>query len=156
MVAISLREKGMILRSGHAPGADLAFENGAYGKAEIYLPWPAFNAATHIQGMTIYSPSEEALTIASNYHPAWSSLKHSSRSLMACNVHQVLGASCDSPAKAVICWTPDGSLDGSSSKSGGTGQALRIAKAYAIPVFNLARAEHKAWAEFISEYSGPL
>ena len=31
---------------------------------------------------------------------------------MARNVHQVLGADLKTPVKMIICWTPDGSLDG--------------------------------------------
>ena len=33
-----------------------------------------------------------------------------------------------------MCWTPNAAI------SGGTGQALRIARAHSIPVYNLANA----------------
>jgi hypothetical protein len=54
----------------------------------------------------------------------------------------VLGADLTSPARFVLCWTPDGSLDGRGRRVGGTGQALRIAHHHGIGVINLARLEH--------------
>ena len=44
------------------------------------------------------------------------------------NVFQVLGADLKTPTEFIICWT---------DKYGGTQQALRIAKSFSIPVFNL-------------------
>ncbi|MGH2839675.1 MAG: hypothetical protein ACRDKY_02480, partial [Solirubrobacteraceae bacterium] len=45
------------------------------------------------------------------------------------------------------CWTPDGSLDGRGRgrgrEGGGTGQALRLAVAHDVEVFNLARPDHE-------------
>jgi hypothetical protein len=50
---------------------------------------------------------------------------------MARNYRQIRGL--DAPdSKFVICWTPNGEL------KGGTAQAIKIAKNYGIPVFNLA------------------
>ena len=43
-----LASEGYTLRSGHAPGADQAFEEGCdqvNGKKEIYLPWPNFEGS---------------------------------------------------------------------------------------------------------------
>ena len=51
--------------------------------------------------------------------------------LQARNCYQVLGEHLNDPVKMVICWTPRG------SGSGGTGQAIRLARAYKIPVFDL-------------------
>jgi hypothetical protein len=80
--------------------------------------------------------------MASRFHPAWASLRAGVRPLHARNCHQVLGADLTSPARFVLCWTPDGSLDGRGRRVGGTGQALRIAHHYGVPVFNLARPDH--------------
>ena len=49
---------------------------------------------------------------------------------MARNTYQVLGLDLMSPVDFVICWTPLGRDDG------GTGQAIRIANAHNIPVYN--------------------
>lgn len=43
-VAKKLAADRWTLRSGHAPGADQAFERGAAHRAEIYLPWPDFES----------------------------------------------------------------------------------------------------------------
>ena len=77
------------------------------------------------------------------------------KALHARNCHQVLGAWLDSPVHRVICWTPDGSLDGSSRAAGGTGQALRIGAAHGIPVVNLALDEHRdRLARFVDTPAG--
>lgn len=137
----TLAREGWILRSGHAPGADQAFEKGAGEAAEVYLPWPGFEGEVPIYGRPLYQASPTAHAIAADHHPAWPRLKDAVRSLHARNAHQVLGLELDAPSSFVICWTPDGSLDGRGGKSGGTGQALRIAAAYGVPVFNLKNAD---------------
>lgn len=64
------------------------------------------------------------------------------------NVLQILGQRTPFTlkSKCVVCWTPDGA-DGSSTETsiltGGTGQAIRIAKAYGVPVFNLYNEHHR-------------
>jgi hypothetical protein len=55
----------------------------------------------------------------------------------------MLGADLDDPAHVLLCWTPDGTLDGRGPRSGGTGQAIRAA---CVDVVNLARAKHRAFA----------
>lgn len=136
--AIALREQGWTLRSGHAPGADQAFEAGAGDDAEIYLPWPLFERRVPVGGAEVVAePTAAALELAAEHHPYWYSLKRPARLLHARNMHQVLGHGLDAPAGFVVCWTPDGSLDGSERSSGGTGQALRVAVAEDVHVFNL-------------------
>ena len=87
-------------------------------------------------------PTPAACQLAASFHPAWAQLTRAVRALHARNGHQVLGADLESPARFVLCWTPDGSLDGHGRRVGGTGQALHIAHHHGIPVFNLARPEH--------------
>lgn len=126
-----------VLRSGGASGADSFWEN-AYdkfgGKKEIYLPWKNFNN----NSSELYHISEQALETAEYYHPNWSSLTNAAKKLHARNTYQVLGD--DSGryktngwhfSDMVICYTPDG------KDSGGTGQALRIARQFGVPVYNL-------------------
>jgi hypothetical protein len=48
-LSIVFAKKGWILRSGHAPGADQAFEKGCdkvNGPKEIYIPWKGFEGST--------------------------------------------------------------------------------------------------------------
>lgn len=138
-LAEELAQQGWTLRSGHADGADLAFELGAIkanGPKEIYLPWRKFNnSPTFYDPEYIDQPSCVALAIASDFHPAWESCTSAAKMLHARNVHQILGEELDCLASMVICWTKDGKL------VGGTSQALRIATHYGIPIFNLGSSD---------------
>ena len=122
-----MRDLGWILRSGGAEGADTAFEKGAGDLKEI------FTAHSYI--------GSEAMATVDKYHPAPQHLSAYVRKLMARNAMQIFGSDMDTPVTFVICWTPDGA-DGisklTSRLSGGTGQAIRIAAASNIKVFNLA------------------
>jgi hypothetical protein len=124
-----LNEHGYTLRSGGAPGADSMFERYATRK-QIFLPWPDFN----YNRSPLTSPSSAAFEMAARFHPTWYRLSPGARRLQARNVHQVLGPNLDSYSDFVVCWTLDGLV------TGGTGQALRIALAYGIPIVNLANA----------------
>lgn len=131
-----------ILRSGGAEGADSAFELGCYlggGEAEIYLPWDGFNGK-YIDDEPAYrlmcTNLLEAEDIARDYHPNWSSLSPGAKLLMTRNTYQVLGADLQTPSSFVLCWTEGG------KEIGGTSQALRIAKAYRIPILNLGAKDY--------------
>lgn len=137
-VAKMLDGRGYTLRSGGAEGADRAFDLGTSGMShpEIYLPWEGFNN----QSMTIKPTAAQlakAYKVASKYHPAWQNCSEGARKMHIRNSFQILGLECDQPSKFVVCWTKDGKA------SGGTGQALRIAEAYKIPVHNLFHEEKR-------------
>lgn len=142
-LAARLAARGWRVRSGRAAGADQAFEAGAervLGDVEVYRPnggWCGF------EDLTPGGPSEAALALAKELHPAWGRCSGYVRRLHARNGHQVLGPKLDDPVSFVICWTPDGSLDGASREAGGTGQALRVAAKFGVPVVNLARSGHR-------------
>ena len=135
-IAEQLREKGYILRSGGADGADRAFESKAKKQKEIYLPWKGFNNSKS----NLYNLSEEAFELAEKLHPGWKYLKRGARKLMARNCYQVLGEDLETPSEFVVCWTPDGceTHTDRKSKTGGTGQAISLADLADIPVYNLA------------------
>lgn len=134
MVAERLDEKGWTLRSGHAPGMDQAFETGAGRNAEVYLPWPSFEHSEPLEADTIIDrPTSAAMNIAGRYHPHWERCSRGARALHGRNVHQILGRDCNAPCRFVICWTAHAEI------SGGTGQAVRVALDYGVPIFNLAR-----------------
>ena len=120
-LAEKLTDNDWILRSGGAKGPDLAFERGAGSKKKIFYA----NDAT-----------PESLMLAEKYHPNWPACSEYARKLHARNGLILLGKDLDSPVEFVICWTKDGKA------SGGTGQGLRLATAYEIPVFNLFIKEH--------------
>lgn len=125
-IAQRLAVHGYCLRSGAAPGADSAFERGATEK-EIYIPWRSFNGSSS----HLCSISKAAMDTAAQFHPAWAQCSFGAQKLHARNCYQILGLDLVTPVDFVVCWTPRG------SGSGGTGQALRIAKAHSIPIFDL-------------------
>lgn len=133
MEAIALRlttAYKFVLRSGGANGADSAFAAGAKVK-EIYLPWPGYNGLTQADGVVLVKPTLEAYEIAKQFHPVWDRLRPGVQALHTRNVHVLLGKDLASPVDFVVAWTPGG------EEVGGTGHALRVAKHYGIPVFNL-------------------
>ena len=121
------------IRSGHAQGADQAFERGAAQCYIAYLPWASFEEQANRLGGQLVVPNNwtELMLHAREFHPAWDRLGDGARKLMARNSAQVLGLDLKSPVQAVVCWTADG------RPTGGTGQALRIAAANNIPIFNM-------------------
>jgi len=141
LVTSYMYKNGFVLRSGGAPGADTLFEklnnmeNNNFPN-EIYLPWKGFNGNTS----PLYNLTPEAFELAEKYHPAWDRLSDAAKKLMARNSYQVLGENLNTPVELIICWTPEG------KESGGTSQAMRIAKDYDIPIVNLFNKE-KAFRE---------
>lgn len=139
-VSEKLDDRGFTLRSGGADGADTAFGEGATRK-EIFLPWPGFN---HVSGGIVMPFNRKAYAIAEAAHPNWAACSATARKLHTRNVHQVLGADLETPSEFVLCWTKGG------RGGGGTGQAIRIAKANGIPVYDFATP---AAADFLKNYS---
>ena len=144
------------LRSGCAAGADSAFEQGAneaaaYFGLELFLPWFGFEGRSEhdIGPNGRFEPQPEAFEIAERFHPNWANLKQGAKRLHARNVHQILGPDVTAPvlSRFVICWTPDG------AGGGGTGQALRIAKHYDVPIFDVAIPDALARVERFLERS---
>ena len=134
-LAQHLAQHDFILRSGGAVGADTAFENGCdleTGRKEIYLPWNGFNGRLENALDGVFAGvSPSALELAEAHHPNWAACSPGARHLHARNCYQVLGLNLDTPSIFVLCWTPGG------TGSGGTGQAIRIARAHNVPVFDL-------------------
>lgn len=122
------------LRSGHAEGADWWFEQGAQENCVAYLPWTGFNDelksnAKHI----VYERNPETVALARKYHPKYDYLSQGAKKLMERNVWQILSPNLKNRVAFVVCWTKDG------KGGGGTGQALRIAKDYGIPIIDFGK-----------------
>lgn len=124
-----LAHLGYILRSGGAIGADKAFEAGVDA---IIASNRALNFSHRFKEIYRATDMVAAMELAAKFHPAWSSCSEFAKKLHARNGQIMLGKSLDDPVDFVLCWTPGGRL------SGGTAQAMRIAIAYGIPIFNLA------------------
>lgn len=134
-IAKHLAQNGYTLRSGGAQGADQAFEKGCdsiSGDKEIYLPWANFEGSNS----SLIIKDIEAFEIAEKFHPYWQNLSQGAKKLQARNSHQVLGPDLSTPSKFIICYTKAG------KKAGGTGQAIRIAEDYSIPVFDCGLYEN--------------
>lgn len=141
-----LAASGWILRSGGADGADSAFEAGVTNWAwdnqqgaptEIYLPWEGFNGRYSTRkGYFVASNDStyaDAMDIAKRFHPNWGACSPGAKAMHARNVSQILGQDLNTPTNLVICWTKEG------KGGGGTGQALRIAKHYNVPIIDLGK-----------------
>lgn len=124
-----LSNHDFILRSGAAIGCDTAFEIGCdivNGKKEIYIPWKYFNNSSS----DLIVRNKKAFEIAKEFHPYYDKLSDGAKKLQARNSHQILGVDLNTPVDFVVCYTKNG------TEKCGTGQALRIAKKYNIPIFN--------------------
>lgn len=131
-VAAKMHTLDWTLRSGNADGADSAFQSAATLK-EIHLPWPGYNGAPLDHPRYIVpTPTKQMCQVAADHHPNWSNLKDSVRLLMIRNVTIILGLDLLNPVQFVCCWTPGGQL------KGGTAHGIKVARAFYIPVFNLA------------------
>jgi hypothetical protein len=137
-LGLNLAEQNWLLRSGHAPGADQAFEAGCVhqgGKKQIFLPWDGFENASQTNPDYITPAfSDHVMELAAEIHPAWDKCKRWVRRMHARNINQVIGPDDFNPVLSdlLICWTKG------ASGAGGTGQAIRLAHRLGVPVFDLA------------------
>lgn len=125
MIAVTLAQRGYMLRSGRARGCDTAFEAGA---RSVGGPIDTFDAGDA-------DKRAHWFTHARKYHMGWPHLNRDAQRLLARNSAVICGANLQNPVDAVITWTPNGIV----GPTGGTGHALRIAHAHKIPVYNLGR-----------------
>lgn len=146
-IAKQLAKLGYTCNSGGADGADSAFERGAVINRQIFLPWDGFNGKS-VEGLNKlhntwkYSVPPFNEELVRKYHPKPSALSDAGWKFMSRNSYQVLGEDLDTPVNFVLCWTKDGKA------SGGTGQALRIAKDHGIPIFNFYDG-YSAFSDYI-------
>lgn len=117
------------LRSGHAKGADQAFELGCdifYGDKEIYLPWYKFEGSNS----NLFNINDNAYQMIQKYHPNYNKLNIGAKKLLARDCYQILGFNLNSPSSFVVCYTENGKT------IGGTAIVIKIANDYNIPIFN--------------------
>jgi len=156
IIARDLAQRGWLLRSGAADGADDAFESGHLQasfnyriplKTEIYLPWRLFNG--HTSELTPEDLGEDCYNMAekmvSTIHPAWEALSQGARKLHTRNCWQVLGRDLGQPSNLLICWTENGEV------KGGTATAIKLANNFNIPVVNLAVDSTEGLKELIKK-----
>lgn len=147
-VGAYIRSFGGWVRSGHADGADLAFELGAKDHAIVYLPYPNFNVKKDKELLgraKVINEGDNAILDESVmlYHPAGDKLSVAAINFMRRNCAQVLGANTSQASDAVVCYADP-------EKLGGTGQAMRIAAAYNIPVINMFYDQYSTFDRVIT------
>lgn len=137
-------------RSGHADGADYAFEKGAIDRCIVYLPWERFRYPV--------APMLGVPYVLPNPIPQWcidsleaigvntSSLQDTTLKLFARNCMQLLGSTGNKPSNAVVVWTQNGTA------TGGSGIAMKLAYKYGIPVYNMYH--HKSTQRVIEFLEG--
>lgn len=166
LLASSIEERNGRGRSGGAGGSDLAFEKGFKDprNIDVIFPWKGFlpkgmtqedvnrflgrDRISHGPGapvMLSWEKRSEAEEIAKKYHPKWEACSRGARGLHTRNVPQVLGLDLKTKSDVVVSWTVDG------KDTGGTGQAMRIARDMGIPIANLnVPAERKLLCEMLN------
>ena len=73
---------GVTIRSGHAEGADWAFEYGAQYSCQVYLPWKNFNSHLKSSAQVYIYDNVRASKIAKKYHPAYDKLSDGAKKLI--------------------------------------------------------------------------
>ena len=145
LIGVYLSEKGYILRSGNARGADSAFQMGCdsvNGDSEIYLPLENFGT---LKRNTILVKDTkillQAFEIAKSVKSKTYVWNKKNKPFHTRNVFQVLGFHLNKPSDFVLCWTDTGAenhdeIINRNDKSG-TSTAISLASIYNIPVFNM-------------------
>jgi len=144
---------GLIVNSGGAPGPDdVVSEKGIIGRRKIFVPWYKFTKGTTKDSGDVgllrdtalsdeivldnMGNKQQAYVISRKYFRGNLDMQSKGvQAMMTRNVYQVLGEDLKTPVSFVVCWTPTGDTKGIAP--GGTGQAMRIAQASNIPVFNI-------------------
>lgn len=136
----------------------LEYENLVNAYLNVYLPGYFFNGRSSKEpGMidaTKLAMHEQAKDLAKQVHPAFRDgkpvnperpMKPYVLNLHARNGHQALGDDLKSPVRSVLCFTGDGAKEEYiSSRTGGTGQALRLAHKFGIPALNIGNRSDEA------------
>jgi len=163
-------KKGMTLRTGGAPGADMAFLSGcaaAGGQYLLCLPRQTFNCVqlgVQPPERVLTRPSEKARNLARAIlgEQHWGVLDSTGRgNFPARNMHIVFGADIEEgklrPVKFLLCWTKGGGL------IGGTAHGLKAAQEWnrrvpecRIGIWNLWKGSHKAVVQDIMAGKRPV
>jgi hypothetical protein len=157
-VVAFLGARDWTLRSGGAPGADQMFGHFARTNAmprEIFIPWNGFEDHWTVNDETILvAPQqpgyEAACETVKRFHPAPNRLSQGAFKLMARNAMQIHGRTMAVPVRFVVCWALGSVFDAENrvmNTAGGTGQAVRMAYAAGIRVWNLAVPSHREHIE---------
>ena len=105
---------------------------------DSYLPWKKFN--TDAPNVKMVRPVEQAYKHASYYHKGFPKLPNNVRTILARDVHVLLGEDCRRAVSFMIAYTSDGceSKDKINFKTtGNVSFPIAIAEEVNIPIFNI-------------------
>ena len=125
IISLVLEEKGFIVRTGDADGADHSFRKKTKNK-KVY---------------TANDAKKKDFHIAERIHPNWQACSEYAKKLHTRNLYQVKGDNLDEPSEFLLCWTKEG------KPIGGSRTAIVYAQENQIPVFNFG--DHKQLEKFI-------
>lgn len=146
-LGVYLAQRGLVLRSGGADGADAAFEQGCDKVnpklKQIFLPWDNFNKRTDRETGVIVKidphVEKQASKIAEEIHPAWNTaLTQGAKKLHTRNVFQVLGPTINEPSNFLVGYA---TLDKNGQPKGGTRTAIKLAEKFNVRNYNLFKQE---------------
>ena len=138
IIAILLAHDSHVCSTGACQGADQAFAEGALmagGPVQLHIPWKSYEQAWraklkgNIRTCILNDSDVEAYNSVSMFHPAFEKLSPSVKALHARNYNILKNSS------FIVCWTENG------QPIGGTGQAIRIATYFHLPIYNLGHKE---------------
>lgn len=143
------RSQKIVVRSGHAEGADWAFEQGAREFTHAYLPWSTFNRHLPPVGARFEIVMDGAILnrareIINQIHPCPSRLTQGALNMHSRNCFQVLGSKLVAPSQALVCWTKGGKA------VGGTATAINLAINHKIPVMNMFDTQYSSAEKVIA------
>lgn len=144
VIGESLAKAGWTLRSGGSGGCDTAFEKGCRkvnGTRQIFLPWYRFNQhdMKYADVLDKNFKTSDAYRLAREFHPTLDTADEYTKMLMCRNSYMLFGSRLDTPSDLLICYSRK---DDKGKDVGGTSQAIRIAKAYGIPVLNFSDIQY--------------
>lgn len=110
-------------------------------KTEGYVPWKGFNGLE----TKFYFNTMTANALAEESNPAWEKLPNIVKAKLARNVRLMFGQNNNSPAMALITWSPDGvtKKEEVTRETGYVGSMIQLADRYRFDVYNIGNGESK-------------
>ena len=163
-VAYRLAELGIIMTSGLCTDGMDGIAQKAYSQAvldgkantsqfEVYVaeqkninasPLPNKHLAIIRNPKLVKETHQMCLKVMGESH--WNRCNDWAKGMHSRNCHQIFGYDLKSPVNAVICWTPNGNIQG------GTATAIKLAMDANIPVFNLGRIDQDECKQEIRQF----
>lgn len=152
LLAAELSRCGLIVYSGNADGADVAFQEGSGGRCVIMLPSDGFNHSHYdpAKSLAYYTLGDKTLgqQAVHQFHPRHSGLTSVAKRFLARNFYQVMGCA-EYPKADFVVSVAD--VDAVGHEVGGTGHTCRIARHHKVPIFNLrSLGLDKTWDAIVS------